>query len=203
MSSTLAPTGLRPVRKLSSGYMSGGFTEFPLTTDNSAALAMGDPVAFNAGTIASVTDTPTTTRSANTPVGVFMGASYIDPVTGLHNTQYLPASAVTKGYTNIKVYVCDDPNMIFECQADGAVAASNVGAAIALKNFGAADSSVKTSRVELDHTTIVVTAAATTAMKIHGIVNTPGNVAGDTYTRVLVRWNFGVHQYQQSAAGTA
>lgn len=202
MSATLAPTGLRPVRKLSAGYMSGGFSEFPLTTDNAAALAIGDPVALNAGTISSVAATPTTTRSVNSPIGVFMGASYIDPVTGFHNTPYLPANSVTAGHQNIKVYVCDDPNMLFEVQADGTVAAADLGKAIALTGFGSADAAAKTSRVKADHATISNLAAATSAMKIHGFVGTPDNAPGDAFTRILVRWNAGVHQYAQAAGGT-
>jgi hypothetical protein len=162
---------------------------------------MGDPVALINGSIQSTAASPVAgTLSANTPIGIFMGVSYIDPVRGFVNSQVLKAGAVTAGYTNILVKVCDDPTALFEIQAEGTVPASAVGSTVALKNFNAADMVVKTSRVEADHATLSKSSTSTAALRIHKIDPGVGNTAGDTYTRLIVRWNNGVHAY--SFAGT-
>jgi hypothetical protein len=191
--------GLRPAGKIA-GVNQGTFTQYPLTTNNTQAIAMGDLVAFVAGSIVKVAASPTTTLSANTPIGVFQGVTYTDTIGHFHPSEFLPANAVTAGITNILVFVQDDPNATFEVQADGTIPASALMNAAALLGFASTDSVVKSSRVVLDHTSLSTSSSSTAAVKIMKFVTDPNNAAGDTYTRVVVKWNQGVHLFQIAGA---
>jgi hypothetical protein len=199
MSKTLAPTGLRPAGKIA-GVNQGSFTQYPLTTNNTQALAIGDLVAFVNGSIVPVTASPTTTLSANTPIGVFVGVSYIDSLGHFHPSEVLMANAVTTGLTNILVFVQDDPNALFEVQADGTIPASALMSDAALLGFANTDVFTKTSRVVLDHTSLSKSSSAVSAVKIMKFVSDPTNASGDAFTRVIVKWNAGVHLFQNAGA---
>lgn len=203
MSSVLAPTGVRPVGKKGYAPYDGAYTQYALTSNNSAALAMGDLVALVGGTVVPVTASPVaSTLSANTPIGIFMGVNYFDNLHGrpFVNSQILQANCITAGYTNVQVLVEDDPSGRYVVQANGPVTVANIGAAIALTNFGASDLVVKTSRVEADAASISTSSATTLAMKIIGIDPTTDNAPGDAFTKILVQWNSAVHYWAVQGA---
>lgn len=191
MSSVSSAYGLQPVQKAGGAYNNSGYSEFALTGANTVAIAMGDLVGLASGTITAITATPTTT--ANTPVGVFMGCSYMDPVLGFVNRAALPANAVSSGLTQVKIKVADAGDLLFKVQADGPVAADKIGKNAQLTNFSSADLTNGISRVKLVSGTIAGT--STFAVRIVGIATNPSNAAGDAFTDVLVRWNAGVHAY--------
>lgn len=194
MSTVSSAYGLQPVQKAGGAYNNGGYSEFPLTGGNTVAIAMGDLVAFIAGTIAPITATPTTTAGATTPVGVFMGCSYQDPILGFVNRAYLPANAVSGGLTQIKIKVADAGDYLFRVQADGPITADKLGKNAALTNFSSADVVNGVSRVKLSASSAATNAPAA-AVRLVAFCTNPGNAAGDAFTDVLVRWNAGVHAY--------
>lgn len=200
MSATSTPYGLRPVKMIGSQPFAGAMIEVPMTTNSATAIFSGDTVAINTGTAVAGAVTPTTTRSTSTPVGICVGVRYTDPVNKqeLHNT-YLPANAITNGYTNVFIKVVDDPDAIFQIQADGAVAATNLGTNGQLGNFGAGSTTTGNSKIQLVSGTLATT--ATFAVRIVGFATAPGSVAGDAYTDVLVKFNQGVHAYLNATGG--
>lgn len=204
MSLVFAPTGLRFVGTLGNNPFSGGTTAYPLTTNNTVALAMGDPVALVAGSITKVAATPVSgTLSANTPVGFVLGFEYNNPLTPQSNftcSQILPANAISSlGFTNVVVLVADAPDARFAIQANGSVTtALGLGATIAL-GFTAADTLMKTSRVYADFATLSQS-ATTLALKITGFVKDQDNAPGDANTKLICKWNSAVHYY--SVSGT-
>jgi len=174
--------------------------EVPMTANVANAVYAGQAIAINNGSAAPITATPTTTRGTSTPVGVCIGVEYIDPVNKqLMFAQYLPANAVNAGYTNIKVKVIDDPRAVFQIQANGTVPASALGKNAALANVTNGSTAYGTSAMSLDQATIATT--GTLAVRIVGFATAPGSVVGDAFTDVLVKWNAGVHAYDNSTGG--
>ena len=168
MSATAAPFGLRPVGNLGGTY-NGSFRQYPILSTESTRICFGDLVKLtDAGTTTTIQkDTGTT---AATPIGIFMGCRYTDLSTG--QTQF---TQVWSGaaHTNGMVYVMDDPNVLFEIQADGSVNDDDIAANAALVQ-GTSNATLGISRVSLD----ISTAATTAALPIR-IVDFRGGFDGD------------------------
>ena len=168
MSATAAPFGLRPVGNLGGTY-NGSFRQYPILSSESTRICFGDLVKLtDAGTTTTIQkDTGTT---AATPIGIFMGCRYTDLSTG--QTQF---TQVWSGaaHTNGMVYVMDDPNVLFEIQADGSVNDDDIAANAALVQ-GTSNLTLGISRVSLD----ISTAATTAALPIR-IVDFKGGFDGD------------------------
>jgi len=168
MSATAAPFGLRPVGNLGGTY-NGSFRQYPILSSESTRICFGDLVKLtDAGTTTTIQkDTGTT---AATPIGIFMGCRYTDLSTG--QTQF---TQVWSGaaHTNGMVYVMDDPNVLFEIQADGSVNDDDIAANAALVQ-GTSNATLGISRVSLD----ISTAATTTTLPIR-IVDFRGGFDGD------------------------
>lgn len=190
MATTAAPYGLRPTNMVGGRVYTHGFREYAMTSDNSVAIYNGSIIQLTAGQPNALAATPTTSTAG--VIGVCVGVTYTDPT--LKQTmfaQYLPATAVTLGYTNIKVRIVDDPDVVFMVQASGSVTAASIGRNAPLDNFGGS-ATTGNATVRLAQGSIATT--ATLAVRIVDLV-----VAGDTYTDCLVKFNFGVHSYTQSA----
>jgi hypothetical protein len=188
-----------------------------MTTNNTAPIGFGDLVqlgAAAAGQPTVVTATPTT--SSVGVVGVCVGVRY--QLAGQQlgyplYAQYLPANAVTAGYTNIYIRVMDDPDALFQVQSLGSITVGSIGKTVALANFSAGTGST-TVNTNTGNSVIALSAtvANTSALacKIVDLVNAnssfggnfPSN-PGDAYTDCIVKLNFGVHSYYQSAGTTA
>ena len=168
MSATAAPFGLRPVGNLGGTY-NGSFRQYPILSTESTRICFGDVVKLtDAGTTTTIQkDTGTTSA---TPIGIFLGCRFTDLSTGQtqFNQQWSGAA-----HTNGMVYVCDDPNVLFEIQADGSVNDDDIAANAALVQ-GTSNATLGISRVSLD----ISTAATTAALPIR-IVDFKGGFDGD------------------------
>jgi len=195
MAATATPYGLIP-HELAGAALRGAARKFPIGANNTNAIYFGSAVSLNSGVITVIGATPTTTRNANTPVGIFVGCEYTDATGRPTWAQYLPASATTAGFTNIYVYVVDDPRVVFRVQASGAVATTDLGKNAPLTNVTSG------STVSGNSTTALLAASINTtntlAVKIIGFVDSVYSTAGDAYTDCLVVWNQGVHAYQNA-----
>ena len=195
MASTATPYGLIPY-ELAGAALRGAARKFPIGANNTNAIYFGSPVSLNSGVITVIGATPTTTRNGNTPVGVFVGCEYTDPTGRPTWAQYLPANASNSGYTNIYVYVVDDPRVVFKVQANGTVATTDLGKNAPLANVTSGSTTSGNSSCVLLAASINTT--NTLAVKIIGFVDSPYSTAGDAYTDCLVIWNQGVHAYQNA-----
>lgn len=217
MATVSSPYGLKPVSMIGGQSFTGGtIREYLLTTNNSAAIYNGDLVQLGAsvaGQPTVVAATPTTSTAGI--VGVCVGVRY--QLAGQQlgyplYAQYLPANAVTSGYTNIFIRVIEDPDQLYQVQSLGSVGYGSIGKTVALANFTAGTSS-STGNTTSGNSVVALSAtiANTSALacKIVDLVNSsstfggnfPSN-PGDAYTDCIVKLNFGVHSYYQSA-GTA
>jgi len=201
MANVSSPYGLKPVNLIGGQPYAGSTREIALSTNNSAAMFNGDIIQLtSAGNPQALTATITTGTTAGV-VGVMVGCRYVNPVTKQSLwAQYVPANAITGGYTNVYIYVADDPDLVMQVQGSAAFgsltngAAGAVGKNAALGNFSAGSTSTGNSAVNL----VVganggsLASTATLAMRIVGVV--PGT-ENDTYPEILVKWNFGAHSY--------
>jgi len=148
--------GLKPVKHAKGGIVRtnnfSGVNGYRIAATAPSAFFEGDLVTFSAGNI--VTDMGAASPGA--VVGVFWGAEYVDNSTGeVKFVRSIPASTVAKD--KYKVYVYDDPDIIFQIEADQAataiaaadvgknvqIVASPTGSAITHKSGLVADSSTK------------------------------------------------------------
>ncbi len=184
MSSSATPYGARPVGTLSaSGSFTGKVRHYGIASGYGTAIFYGDFVKLvAAGTVEK--DTGTTSL---TPVGIFLGVSYTDPNTSQKTfSQYFPASTAAD---DIQAYVLDDPNVLFEMQADGSAAVTNIGNNVAVVQT-AGSTSIGTSKNAID----ISTAASTTAtlpVRIVDISPKSDNASGDSYTDLVAKFNAG------------
>ena len=218
MATVSSPYGLKPISMIGGQSFTGGtIREYLMTTNNSAAIYNGDLVqlgAAAAGQPTVVSSTPTT--SSVGIVGVCVGVRYQLAGQQLGYplfAQYLPANAVTAGYTNIFIRVVEDPDQLYQVQSLGSISYGSIGKTIALANFSAGTSS-STGNTTSGNSVVALSAtvANTSALacKIVDLVNSsstfggnfPSN-PGDAYTDCIVKLNFGVHSYYQSAGTTA
>lgn len=217
MSTVSAPYGLKPLSLIGGQSFTGGtIREYLLTTNNTAAIFNGDLVQLGltvAGQPTVIATTPTTSTTGL--VGVCVGVRY--QLAGQQlgyplYAQYLPANAVTAGYTNIFIRVVEDPDQLYQVQAAGSVGYGSIGKTAALGNFGGSTTTGNaTTNITgtLSSGALTVSNASTAAVKIVDLVNSsstfggnfPSN-PGDAYTDCIVKINFGVHSYYQSAGTT-
>ena len=101
------PYGLVPINLIGGQVFAGATRQIPIATNSSTAIYFGDVVKLSStGTLDKDTGT-----SAATPVGVFLGCTYTDPVFGTTFRQYYPG---TTNITDIEAYVQDDPDALFK-----------------------------------------------------------------------------------------
>ena len=169
MALTSTPYGLRPINAIGGRPFAGSTRQLPITTGYNTAIANGDIVQVAAnGTITKVTEVGTNAAAfpAGT-VGIFLGCSYTDSVRGFTQNNQWPAGQVA---ADAQAYICDDPNALFQIQADAAVAQTLMHSNFAV-NQTAPDTANGNSRISLDVATANTT--ATIAFKLVDFVNAP------------------------------
>jgi hypothetical protein len=123
-------------------------------------------------------------------VGVFVGCSYVNAQGQTLFSQYYPANAL-----NAVAFVVDDPNTVFQAQANGQLTIADLGANVTLANAQSTSTGSTTtgnSNVALSSTSKTTTAP----FRVIGFPNMVGfSVVGDAYTDVFVKWNPGWHSY--------
>lgn len=188
MASIASPYGLKPINMIGGQAFNGGvIREIPMTVNSATAIYTGDVIqigAASAGQPSAITATVTT--SSGGVLGVCLGVRYVSPDTKQSLfSQYLPANAITSGYTQVFVRVCDDPDQLYQVQAVGSVASTVIGKFAALENFGgSATTGLSTIRLSTPANT------GTLAVRIVDFVD-----AGSAFTDCIVKFNQGVHMY--------
>lgn len=217
MASTLSPYGLRPIQLIGGQQFAGQFREFKLTANNSAAIFNGDVVQLsNAGEPSSISATPVAIKIPATSadatagiMGVCVGVRYVTPNLNQQQfAQYLPANAVTAGYTDIYVRVVDDPDALFQIQGTAALGTFNSGTsgsgwpgAIG-KNAQLGFVTAGSTRTGNSGVNLIVgtngaglVTTSTYAMRVIDVVR---GTESDLYPEFVVKFNVGVHSYNNS-----
>lgn len=192
MSSTAAPFGLRAVKLLGDRPFNHGLRQIKIASGYASNIFHGDVVTLvPGGTIEK--DTGTTTA---TPVGVFMGCSYTDPVLGyLNHSQYWPSGTVA---SDAYAYVCDDPDALFLIQADATLGQNAIGMNAAIVQ-GAGSTATGKSAVSLNAGSI----AATGTLPLRIVDFWDRDEIDTSFPLVLVKWNDGDHKYRNASGNAA
>ena len=201
MAATSTPYGLKPINLIGGQSFNGGvIRQFVLSTNNSGAFYTGDVIQLSsAGNPQALGSTPTAGTTAGI-VGVCLGVSYVDPNLKYQVfAQYLPANAITGGYTNVTIHVCDDPDQLYQVQGSAAFgtltngANGAVGKNAALGNFGGnATTGLSTINVVVGANGGSLASTNTLAVRIVDVVDASAN---DAYPDLIVKFNQGVHSY--------
>lgn len=201
MASVASPYGLKPVNLIGGQPYAGAFREIKLSTNNTAAIFAGDVIQLtSAGNPQALTATITAGTTAGV-IGVCVGVRYVNPATKQPNWgQYLPANAITGGYSDVYVRVVDDPDAIFQVQGSAAFgtltngADGAIGKNAALGNFSAGSTATGNSGVNLVVGANGGSLASTAALAVR-IIDVVAETAGDTYPELLVKFNGTAHSY--------
>lgn len=193
MANVDAPFGLRPIRHRNGAPYTGAANPYYIPSSYGTALFIGDPVVktgtsntaevdapgagkFNIGTLPEINKATAGDSNAITGVVVgFMG----DADDLLYNAASTERIAL----------VCDDPDVVFEIQADGAIAAAQVGLNAVLIYTNAGDTDTGLSGAELDTTSDVPAADASNQLTIQRVVNREDNEAASANTVCEVKIN--------------
>jgi hypothetical protein len=185
------PFGLRPVAYRDGSPYNGAVNPYYINSTYATALFVGDAVVKVAGgsNAAAVGGFPigtlpeierATAGDGNQITGVIVGFLPLPNNLGL---TYNTAS------TERVALVCDDPNVVFEIQADGSIPAASVGLNAVLIYTHAGSTITGRSGAELDTTSDVPAADASNQLTILRVVNRPDNFAATAFTKVLVSIN--------------
>jgi len=191
------PFGMRPVADLTGRPWTGAVQAFSTASGDATAIYIGDPVKLS-GTSQTINGRVyldvDQAATGDVIVGVVVG---VDPVLGAgaggrDSTIYRAASTVRI------LYVCTDPNAVFEIQevSGGTALTANDAGLNANFTVGSGSATTGLSGVELNN----ATEATTNTLDLHivGLVPRDDNEIGE-HAKWLVRINR--HQYANQVAG--
>ena len=194
MATTAAPYGLKPVKRADGMAYAGATSQYLIDPAGEATnLFYGQVVHIGAdGYIALSTATgadgttnalPTGTALTGS-LGVFVGCEYVNDQGQPTFAQYYPSGTSNGGA--IRAYVVDDPNVLFQVQADGPMDQSDIGA----NTFFAAAQSTSTGNTATGNSTSAVDATTKTTTAAFRIVATVSPIS-DAFPDLLVKLNPG------------
>jgi hypothetical protein len=203
--------GLKPVRHKSGAPYNGAANPYFIKSDYATALFIGDPVVktgtsntaavkvpgagfFPIGTLPEINKTAAGDVDGNTKriTGVIVGFTALPSDL---NKNYNPAS------TERVAWVCDDPDIVFEIQADGAIPAASIGLNAVLIYTHAGSTTTGLSGAELDTTSDAPAADASNQLTIVRAVNREDNDTTITHAKVEVLINAHTEAAGYTAAG--
>jgi hypothetical protein len=179
MSATNAPFGLRPAFH-------------PSGLDRAQALAGGIPSAYNtdilkgqavlyvagSGTIEPVNAT------GDALSGAFAGVEWTDTTGRRRVSNYWPANTAYQTGSCV-AYFYNDPNIVYEIQADGSVAQTSIGLDANLSNFAAGSNVTGLSQATLNAS--ILSTGVQGQVQVLDIAPYPDNDWGDAFTIVRVQ----------------
>lgn len=203
MPNTDTPFGLRPVQHRNGAPYTGACKPYYLQSDYATAMFIGDPVVITGAVNTAAVSAP---GVGSFPVGAIQSINKATVNTGAitgvivgfagrqDSLTYNPAS------TERIALVADDPELLFEIQADGTYTPASVGLNAALIYTHSGSTVTGRSGAELD--TGTTTAPGTSAglqLKVRGFVNREDNDMAAANSKLLVQIN--VHTNAAGVAG--
>ena len=191
-----APYGLKPVNLIGGQVFAGATRQFQIASGYATSIFNGDAVLLvTSGTIEK--DTGTTTA---TPVGVFLGCSYVNAQGQTIYQQYFPASTTAPTGTVITAYVADDPDTLFKVAVvSGTTVIAGVSRAVIGSNMSLVQNAGSATTGDSKVAVLSSSAATTNTLPIRVVDVVPDTATGaDTYVELIVKWNWGMHQYQNA-----
>ena len=198
MATTATPYGLKAVNHIGGTPYAGSTRLLPIASGYATNIYNGSVVAIvAAGTVEIVTDLGNNADAFPAGVvGVFVGCTYTDPNLGtVVFRQNWPTGTVAD---DAQAYIVDDPDVVFMAQADGAVTQADLGQNTnfaAVQSTTTGDTTTGNSNSAVSSTTAVT---ATIAFRIVDFVDSPTSTVGDAFTDLLIKFNAGIHSYDNA-----
>jgi hypothetical protein len=133
-----------------------------------------------------------TAATSTRPIGVFQGCSFTDP--NLNYKVFSQMWTASTSATDILAQVADDPDQLFQVQADGTVPQTSLGLNSEVITYAAGNTNFGKSILALDQSGLATT--NTFPFRTVDFVDGPTSSVGDAFTDMIVKWNFGIHQYE-------
>jgi len=191
-----APYGLKPINLIGGQVFSGATRQMEIASGYATNIFYGDLVKrISDGTIEK--DTGTTTA---TPCGVFLGVSFTNSSTGqVQQQQFYPASQSIKSGTKIFAVVADDPDTLFQVAVvSGTTVITGVGISAIGNNATLVQNAGSTTTGDSKVAILDSTATTNTLpIRIIDVVRDTASAA-DVFPEVIVKINFGMHQYNNA-----
>jgi hypothetical protein len=142
-----AAFGMRPIGMIGGSPFSGGQSRYRIAANYGTSIFQGDMVAqVTGGTVEVHADGGTVPI-----VGVFNGCRFTDPTTGKETfSNFYPAST---NASDIEAFIIDDPDVIYEIQADAAFPVADLFGNFDIVYTSAGSTVTGISGAELDVTT--------------------------------------------------
>ena len=198
MATTATPYGFKPLNHGGGTPYAGAVRHIKIASGFGTNIFNGSIVNIvAAGTIEVVTDIGSNADQFPAGViGVFVGCTYTDP-TSKNKTfsNHWPTGTVA---SDAMAYVVDDPQVLFQVQADASVAQADLGAnapLAAVQSTSTGDTTTGNSTTALDADEVTT---ATVAFRIVDFVESPDSTVGDAFTDLIVKFNAGQHSYENS-----
>jgi hypothetical protein len=183
MTTTAAPFGFSPSRKRGNNPNAIGTNEYPIASGYAANIFTGDLVRINAGNLQTVTDTNEVVQ------GVFMGCRYVENGEQKFKAYWPSGTSATDAFG----LVCDDPNQVFEVQADASVTAGDLYGS---QNFNVVLGAGSTFTGKSGHSVDASTRTTGIAMvRTLNPVDEPGNQVTDADERAYLKMNVRLVQH--------
>jgi hypothetical protein len=178
MSATNAPFGLRPAFH-PSGLDRAQALANGITSTYGSNILKGQPVKYVA---ASGVIQPVTSTEAFS--GAFAGVEFTDTTGRRRVSNYWPANTAYQTGSCV-AYFYNDPNIVYEIQADGSVAQTSVGLEANFTNLTAGSTTTGLSQCTMSAT--IQSTGVQGQLQILDIAPYPDNDWGDAYTIVRVQ----------------
>jgi hypothetical protein len=196
MSNVDASFGLRPLSSDVGGGYAGKLRKYAVATNYGTALYRGDPVLITGtaladpitGEVIPYVGRAGTSGYITGVIVAVMGSSGITATDALNDESRQYIAANTGGF----VLVNDDPNTIYEIQADGSIAVTDVGQTADLIFTNAGSTATGQAGAELDTSDI----GTGTMLVIEGVRQQDRNDLTSANPVVKVRINNHQHRYQ-------
>ena len=164
-----APYGLKPVNLIGGQVFAGSTRELPITYGYATNIFYGDFVTLVRGDLQRIS---VTTGVVGTLMGVFLGCSYTNPLTGQKTfSQYWPASTLAGDAVAI---VCDDPDTVFRAvMVSGTTVVTSGARAMIGQNLAAVNNTGSTATGNSANAVLADTSLALTAalpIRVIGLV---------------------------------
>ena len=164
-----APYGLKPVNLIGGQVFAGSTRELPITYGYATNIFYGDFVTLVRGNLERIS---VTTGVVGTLMGVFLGCSYTNPLTGQKTfSQYWPASTLAGDAVAI---VCDDPDTVFKAvMVSGTTVVTSGARAMIGQNLAAVNNTGSTTTGNSANAVLADTSLALTAalpIRVIGLV---------------------------------
>lgn len=187
MAATAAPYGFVPVNRIG-GYENGSLRQLKMTNSYGTSIFFGDIVELVAAGTIEIDTAATSTR----PIGVFQGCSFTDP--NLNYKVFSQMWTASTSATDILAQVADDPDQLFKVQGDDTIPQTSLGLNSEVITYAAGNTNIGRSILALDVSGLATT--NTFPFRTVDFVDGPDSAVGDAFTDMIVKWNFGIHQYE-------